>query len=434
MRHVGLADGELRLRPAGADAEGEDFELRLVRHQRVARGIDVLERLADRFVGRRIEFSGRDRHVDLVELADEAHVGGALDRDVRRICAGCHELRPAFRGKRVEGGVERFGVELGRQLHRVRAHQIEGERRGEEAEGGRGTAGLRDDDLGHAEDMRHAGSESRPGAAEADHRIAARVLALLDEVDAGSARHVLADDLVDAPCGLHRGDVERLGDGLQRLVGRVEVERHSAAEEEGRIVIAERDAGVGDGRLVAALSVAGGAGRGTGGVRTHLKQADLVDGGDGAAAGADLDHVHHGRLDRQAGPVLEAAHAARFQIGGDVRHAVLDHAGLGGGAAHVEGDEVVLAGLLAEPRGGKRPAGGAGLQQADRELARLVERDEAASRMHEAHRAAEAARRQLALEPAEVAVHERLDIGVGAGGDEALVFGDFRHDFRGDGH
>ena len=42
--------------------------------------------------------------------------------------------------------------------------------------------------------------------------------------------------------------------------------------------------------------------------------------------------------------------------------------------------------------------------------------------MHQAQGAAEAAACELALQALEIAVHQRLDIGVGAGGDAALVF------------
>ena len=48
------------------------------------------------------------------------------------------------------------------------------------------------------------------------------------------------------------------------------------------------------------------------------QQPDLVDRGDRAAAGADLDHVDDRRLDRQARTLLEAVHARGFHLGGDM--------------------------------------------------------------------------------------------------------------------
>jgi hypothetical protein len=89
-----------------------------------------------------------------------------------------------------------------------------------------------------------------------------------------------------------------------------------------------------------------------------LSRPDLVDGRDRAAAGADLDHVDHRRLDRQAGALGEAVHARGLQHRRDLGAAVLDQAGLGGGAAHVEGDHIGLPAELAEQRGRLPPPAG----------------------------------------------------------------------------
>ena len=163
-------------------------------------------------------------------------------------------------------------------------------------------------------------------------------------------------------------------------------------------------------------------------MRADLQQADLVDRGDRAAAGADLDHVDHRRLDRQAGALGEAMHAPRLQHRRDLDAAVLDHAGLRGRAAHVEGDDILLAGQRAEQGGRESAAGGAAFEQADRKVARGLRRDEPAGRMHQAQVAPEAARREFAFQALQVAVHQRLHIGVGAGGDAALVFPDLGDD------
>ena len=114
-------------------------------------------------------------------------------------------------------------------------------------------------------------------------------------------RHALDDDLVDA----ERRVLDRRGRAASATVSmrtprRRDVELHAPAEEEAGIVVAEHEVGVGDRRLGAAEAVAGGPGIGAGRVRADLQQADLVDGRDRAAAGADLDHVDHRRLDRQA--------------------------------------------------------------------------------------------------------------------------------------
>ena len=150
------------------------------------------------------------------------------------------------------------------------------------------------------------------------------------------------------------------------------VQRHGAAQEEAGVVVAEHQIGVGHGGLLAAAAVAGRAGCGAGGVRADAQQPHGVDRGDRAAAGADLDHVDRGGLDRQARALLEAVLAPGLQHRGDLRAAVLDQAGLGGGAAHVEGEQVGVAGPRAQQRGGQRAAGRAGLQQPDREFARRL--------------------------------------------------------------
>ena len=113
---------------------------------------------------------------------------------------------------------------------------------------------------------------------------------------------------------------------------------HLAAEEAVGADAAEDDVGVGHSRLGAAAAVADRPGRGAGAVRTDLERADLVDPGDAAAAGADLDdvdHRHHGRM-----AVSVTADVIAF---GDRRLAAVHQAGLGGGAAHVEGDRVFVA-------------------------------------------------------------------------------------------
>ena len=126
-------------------------------------------------------------------------------------------------------------------------------------------------------------------------------------------------------------------------------------------------------------------------MRPDSEQPDLVDRGDRAAAGADLDHVDHRRLDRQAGPFGEAIDAPGFEHRRDFGAAILDQAGLGGGAAHIEGDHVLVAGEFAEQRRREAAARGTAFEQADRKSARRLERNEAAGRMHQPQRAAKAA-------------------------------------------
>ena len=115
----------------------------------------------------------------------------------------------------------------------------------------------------------------------------------------------------------------------------VDVERHLAAEEAVGAEPAEHQVGVGHGRLRAAAAVAGRAGHRAGALRADAQRA-VLDARDRAAAGADLENVHHGDLHRQRLVV-----AADQRLRGGQRLALVDDAGLGGGAAHVEGDGVV---------------------------------------------------------------------------------------------
>ena len=93
-----------------------------------------------------------------------------------------------------------------------------------------------------------------------------------------------------------------------------------------------------------ACTVAGGAGGCAGTVGTDAEAAAVVHPSDAATAGADFEEVDYGDFDGVAGALEPAASlaagAADFVVGGDGDFAALDEAGLGGGATHVEGNEV----------------------------------------------------------------------------------------------
>ena len=103
---------------------------------------------------------------------------------------------------------------------------------------------------------------------------------------------------------------------------------------------------------VAALAVADGAGQRAGAVRAdaHLLQAGgLLDAGDRAAPGADGVDVEH-----RHGDVATADRGQRR----DRRLAAVDERHVATRAAHVEGDEVLIAGRAAERDTGHHAAGG----------------------------------------------------------------------------
>ena len=72
------------------------------------------------------------------------------------------------------------------------------------------------------------------------------------------------------------------------------IERDAAAGEVRRIDAAEDEVGVGHRRMLAATSIAGGTGLRARALRADRDAAHGIDMGDGAAAGADLDHLDHG--------------------------------------------------------------------------------------------------------------------------------------------
>ena len=159
---------------------------------------------------------------------------------------------------------------------------------------------------------------------------------------------------------------------------------HLAAEEAVGADAAEDDVGVGDGQLGAAAPIADRARVGAGAVRTDLERADLVDPGNAAAAGADLhdvDHRHHRRMAVRISADVIAL--------GDGRLAAMHEAGLGRGAAHVEGDGVLVAEIAADLRGRNDAADRPGFHHGDRHLLGGVRRHQAAVRLHDQQPTAE---------------------------------------------
>ena len=155
---------------------------------------------------------------------------------------------------------------------------------------------------------------------------------------------------------------ERLGDPLRMAVrAAARVELQLAAEEAVGVEPAEHQIGVGHRRLGAAAAVADRARRRAGAARADVQAALRVEPGDRAAAGADLDDVDHRRLDRKA---LHVAADVVDRL--DREAAVLDQRALRGGAAHVEGDDVLEAERLRVGAGADAAADRAGLDQRDR--------------------------------------------------------------------
>ncbi len=123
------------------------------------------------------------------------------------------------------------------------------------------------------------------------------------------------------------------GNRIDGALGGRQVEPAVAAEEIVRVEIAEHEVGVGDGRLGAALAVAGRSRHRAGAFRPDMQDAAGIDPRDRAAAGADARDVE---------AVQRDAVAADLAVHDQRRRAVHHQADIGRGAAHVERDQVWL--------------------------------------------------------------------------------------------
>ena len=107
--------------------------------------------------------------------------------------------------------------------------------------------------------------------------------------------------------------------------------------------------------------------------------------------------------DGEAGALLEAVGARDLELAGEERLAAVDDAGLGGGAAHVEGEQPRLAELARHARGGQRARRRARLHEANGHALRRVRRGHAARRQHDVEAPGYAEILELVLEIVEVA-------------------------------
>ena len=269
-----------------------------------------------------IQGLGRQGHVNLAHLPEIAHLGVARHRHVGRLDSGFDEKTSALRfklGKQVVDGLE---VHLVQQTWQG-TRKLKTDRRHQEPERRRRPRRRRNNDLADAQLTRHPRRMGRTGAAHGDHRVAPGVAALLDDVDPGRTRHAFADNVIDAPRRFDRGQGQWFGGSRQGRLGRLFIQAHAPAKEERRVQIPQKKIGVGHRRLRPAPPIARRPRVGAGASRSHLEQTQRIEPRDRAAAGADLDHVYHRRLDGQAAALLETVDAGRFQHRRHVRLAVL---------------------------------------------------------------------------------------------------------------
>ncbi len=113
-------------------------------------------------------------------------------------------------------------------------------------------------------------------------------------------------------------------------------------------------------------------------------------------------------------PDLGGAHAARL--------AILDQRHVGRGAADVERQDVLEAGILGDPHRAGDAAGRPGHQQCDGMLFRFVRRHQAAIRPQQRQAAVHFDLLELRAQVADIAADDRAHRGIGDGGQRALIF------------
>jgi len=310
----------------------------------------------------------------------------------------------------------------------IGADEIEGQRRDEEAERGGHARAERHDQFRCAEDARDAVGVDRPRAAEGEDRVGARVFATLHGMDARRARHILVHHLMDSPRRLDDAHPERFRDPPHRRRRRFRIERHPPTEEKARIEIAKQHIGVRHRRRDPAAPVTCRTRFRARRIWPDLEQPERGHPRDRAAARADLDHLDDRHAHRQAAAALKPVHARHLKIGGDERLAAVDEARFRRRAAHVEREEIWAGSERAVIRGGERARRRAGLDQADRETARRLDRRRTAAAEHdEKRRGSRAEFAQPRLQLPQIPLDERAHVDIRQRRRGALILANLRH-------
>ena len=200
----------------------------------------------------------------------------------------------------------------------------------------------------------------RAGAAKGHQGEIARVEAALDRHQADRVGHVGLGNRNDAQGRLLQSQAQRRGDGGHGRSRQRGVKLARAVEEKVAVEAPGHEVGIGHRRGAAALRVARRARIGAGTLRSDAQRSAAVDHGDGAAAGADRDHVE-GRCEQRVGSDRTAMRQRRVAIG-DQRHVLLDLSG----QVLCRGVFVAQAAQQARQNGGHagHPVGGTGGVQA----------------------------------------------------------------------
>ena len=303
--------------------------------------------------------------------------------------------------------------------------------RRDEPEGGEAARDRRDDDLRDVELVGERRGVDRPRAPEGDQAELARIVAPLDGHDAERLGHAVVDDARDPGRRLHDSLPERVRHvGTDRRFGRRRIDGEPPAEEMGGAQEPEHHVRVGHRGPVAAAGVAGGAGLRARALGTDPQGAARIDPRDAAAARAHLREIDHRHPDGVAGavePPSDVPLPAHLVLGGGLDAAVLDEARLGGGSAHVEGDEVRAANPVAEALRGDDSGGGSGFDGGGRHPERAGDVEHPAARPHDVERR-ERELRERRFQALEVGVEHRPDVGAHGGRAGPLELSDLGED------
>ena len=193
------------------------------------------------------------------------------------------------------------------------------------------------------------------------------------------------------------------------------IQLHLAAQETVRAEASQHEIGVGYRGPISAQRIAGGAGVCARALRTDPECAARVDGGDAAAARADLEDVHHRNLHRKRLRV-----AADERGPGRERLAPVDDSRLRRSASHVEGDGVGEIERAAQRLRADDAGGRARFEHADALAPRLVRFVESAGRLHQEERSLESGLLQALVDPAHILADDRPDVSVRGHGRAAL--------------
>ncbi len=125
---------------------------------------------------------------------------------------------------------------------------------------------------------------------------------------------------------------------------------------------------------------------------------------------------------------------ADAEIVGDGGLAVLDQSDFGGGAAHVERDQVGAADRQAQLCGGDNSRRRSGFDAVNRLARRHRRRHHRAAGLHDLQAASDSGRAHFLFEPAQIVGQHRTDVGGDQRGRSALVLLELGPDFGGQGH